>query len=158
MEIYQELAQANPAAYLPDLASSLNNLAIRLRETGDRQAALTPARRAVEIREELAQANPAAYLPDLAMSFGTLGDVLRVADDLAGAISTYIGALESFRRCLESAPQHYAPYLAMTAERLTDALADAGRAEETEPTLRAVLGDELLEALRSAPSGNSETA
>src|SRR5207244_782483 len=70
--------QANPAAYLSDLAMSLNNLANRLSETGDRQAALTPARRAVEIREELA---PAAYLSDLAMSFGTLGGVLRAIDD-----------------------------------------------------------------------------
>jgi hypothetical protein len=38
----------------------------------------------------------------------------------------------------------------MTAERLSDVLADAGQREEIEPTLRAILGDELFEALRSA--------
>ena len=57
MEIYEELAQANPAAYLPDLAKNVNNFATFLSETGDRQAALRPARRAVAIHEGLAQAN-----------------------------------------------------------------------------------------------------
>ena len=48
-EIYEKLAQDNPAAYLPDLAGSLNTLANRLSQTGDRQGALSPARRAAEI-------------------------------------------------------------------------------------------------------------
>jgi tetratricopeptide (TPR) repeat protein len=153
-EIYQQLAQDNPAAYLPALAMSLNNLANRLSETGDRQAALSPARRAAEIREQLAQDNPAAYLPALAMSLGTLGDVLSATRDLAGAISAYTDALRNFRACRESAPQFFAPYIAMIAGRLTGVLADAGRAEETERTLRAILGDELFEPLRSARSAD----
>ena len=41
-------------------------------QTGDRQAALSPARRAAEIYEKLAQDNPVAYLPDLAMSLNNL--------------------------------------------------------------------------------------
>ena len=100
-------------------------------EAGDRQGALSPARRAAEIYEKLAQDNPAAYLPDLAMSLGTLGDVLKAADDSPRAISAYTDALTDFRTCLESAPERFAPYIAMITERLSDALADAGRAEET---------------------------
>ncbi|MGH4017127.1 MAG: caspase family protein, partial [Pseudonocardiaceae bacterium] len=42
----RRLAEANPDAYLPDLAASLNNLAIRLAEVGQRQAALAPAQHA----------------------------------------------------------------------------------------------------------------
>ncbi|MFV0526973.1 MAG: hypothetical protein ACK5RL_21020 [Acidimicrobiales bacterium] len=38
--LYRRLAEANPAAFTPDLAASLHNLANRLSETGDRQGAL----------------------------------------------------------------------------------------------------------------------
>jgi hypothetical protein len=119
-----------------------------------RQAALSPARRAAEIREKLAQDNPAAYLPDLAMSLRTLGHVLQSVDDLGGAVSAYADALKSFRTCFDSAPQRFAPYLALTAERLGEALVDAGRSDETEPMLRAILGVEPFGALRSARSAN----
>ncbi|MGH2952272.1 MAG: hypothetical protein ACRDKX_09525, partial [Solirubrobacterales bacterium] len=71
---YRELAAANPAAYLPDLAMSLNNLSNRQSETGDRAGALTSITEAVRIRRELAAANPAAYLPDLAMSLNNLSN------------------------------------------------------------------------------------
>ncbi|MFF0061390.1 hypothetical protein ACFYRC_07550, partial [Streptomyces sp. NPDC005279] len=37
---YRALAQASPAAYLPDLATSLNNLSNQQGDTGDRDAAL----------------------------------------------------------------------------------------------------------------------
>ena len=68
VEIYRRLAMANAAAYEPDLALSLNNLAIHVAETGDREGALAPAREAVEIRRRLAKANAAVYEPALASS------------------------------------------------------------------------------------------
>jgi hypothetical protein len=37
VDVYRRLAQAQPAAFTPDLAGSLNNLANRLRETGRRR-------------------------------------------------------------------------------------------------------------------------
>ena len=100
-EIYEKLAQDNPAAYLPDLASSLNNLATFLSETGDRQAALSPARRAAEIYEKLAQDNPAAYLPDLASSLNNLANRLSETGDRQAALSPARRAAEierSWRR------------------------------------------------------------
>ncbi|MFC4068252.1 tetratricopeptide repeat protein, partial [Actinoplanes subglobosus] len=66
--IYQRLAEANPGAYLPDLAMSLNNLGAMLSELGRRDEALEPSQEAVTIRRRLAEANPGAYLPNLAMS------------------------------------------------------------------------------------------
>jgi len=71
---YQALARATPAAYLPDLAGSLNNLALRQAETWDRTAALASITQAVTHYQALAQANPAAYLPDLAGSLNTLSN------------------------------------------------------------------------------------
>ena len=72
VDIYRRLAQANPAAYLPDLATSLNNLSNPAGRTGDRAGALASITEAVDICRRLAQANPAAYLPDLAMSLNNL--------------------------------------------------------------------------------------
>jgi hypothetical protein len=56
VDIRRRLADAEPAAYLPDLAFSLNNLGVSLGEVGDKRAALDPAREAVDIRRRLADA------------------------------------------------------------------------------------------------------
>jgi tetratricopeptide (TPR) repeat protein len=58
VEHYRRLAQANPAAYLPDLAASLNNLSVQQSGTGDRAGALGSITEAVEHYRRLAQANP----------------------------------------------------------------------------------------------------
>jgi tetratricopeptide (TPR) repeat protein len=68
----RDLAAANPAAYLPDLANTLNNLGILYRATqrlADAEQAYTEAR---DIGRKLAAANPAAYLPDLATTLNNL--------------------------------------------------------------------------------------
>jgi len=84
------LAEANPAASTPALASSLNNYAVRLAEVGQRDQALDPAREAVDAYRVLAEANPAAYTPDLASSLNSLAHVwdLVGASDEADSIRT----------------------------------------------------------------------
>ena len=69
----RQLAQDSPAAYLPDLAMSLNNLARSSvgRVSGRRHWG--SAREAVTRCRQLAQDSPAAYLPDLATSLNNLG-------------------------------------------------------------------------------------
>jgi hypothetical protein len=57
------LAEANPAAYLPDLAGSVNNLATDLGEAGRRAEALDCAREASAHFHELARTNPDAFRP-----------------------------------------------------------------------------------------------
>ncbi|MEU5130000.1 hypothetical protein AB0G96_28310, partial [Streptomyces mobaraensis] len=52
---YRALAQTNPDAYLPDLATSLNNLSIQLGEVGRREEGLTAIQEAVRIRRALAE-------------------------------------------------------------------------------------------------------
>ena len=72
VELYRSLAHANPQAYAPDLAMSLNSLAIRLSESGDRVAALAAAR-------ELAARNTpiALFLVDQRMPGMTGTELLR---------------------------------------------------------------------------------
>jgi hypothetical protein len=71
VQLYRELAEANPA-FLPNLASALNNLGNRYSEVGRRQDALAPTEEAVQLRRELAEANP-AFLPNLASALNNLG-------------------------------------------------------------------------------------
>ena len=77
--MYRRLAAANPAAYEPDLAMSLNNLSVDLADAGRRDEALTASQDAAKIRRRLAAANPAAYEPDLAMSLNNLSNRLAEA-------------------------------------------------------------------------------
>ena len=86
MKIRRQLAEQQPAAYLPNLATSLNNLANTLSEQGDaesRKEALTCAREAVKIRRQLGEQQPAAYLPDLAASLNNLANTLSAQGDAA---------------------------------------------------------------------------
>ncbi|MGH3754895.1 MAG: hypothetical protein ACRDRP_19795, partial [Pseudonocardiaceae bacterium] len=76
VRIYQRLAQDNPAAFLPDLAMSLNNQSNQRSAAGDRAGALTAIDEAVRIYQQLAQDNPAAFLPNLAASLSSLSDQL----------------------------------------------------------------------------------
>ncbi|MFE9049900.1 tetratricopeptide repeat protein, partial [Streptomyces rubiginosohelvolus] len=75
-EIRRTLANSHPDAYLPTLASALNNLAIQLGRTGRHDEGLAAAQEAAEIRRTLAETNPDAYLPNLANALNNLANRL----------------------------------------------------------------------------------
>jgi hypothetical protein len=58
-------AESNPAAWLPHLAVSLNNLSNHLDDVGRREEGLAAIEEAVGVYRSLADADPAEYLPDL---------------------------------------------------------------------------------------------
>ncbi|MFB7124279.1 hypothetical protein ACFCY1_11830, partial [Kitasatospora sp. NPDC056273] len=60
---YRTLAETNPEAYLPNLATSLNNLSVRLNDAGRPGEGLAVIQEAVAIRRALAETNPDAHLP-----------------------------------------------------------------------------------------------
>ncbi|MDQ3990561.1 MAG: ABC transporter ATP-binding protein, partial [Actinomycetota bacterium] len=61
------LAGDTPEAYLPELATSMHQLATKLAGLGEHETALVAARQAVSTYRLLAEANPATWLPFLAM-------------------------------------------------------------------------------------------
>ncbi|GAA4295205.1 hypothetical protein GCM10023086_08030 [Streptomyces venetus] len=97
VELCRALAQADPAACLPDLAMSLNGLSVRQSESGDRRAALASITEAVKIRRILAQASPAPYLPDLAASLNNLSVQQSEAGDRHAALASITEAVEIYR-------------------------------------------------------------
>ena len=94
--IRRRLAEANPAAFLPDLAMSLNNQANRLSEVGRRDQALGAIEESVAIHRRLAEANPAAFLPNLATSLNNQANLFSEVgrrDEALGAWEEAIGGL-----------------------------------------------------------------
>ena len=75
-KLYRTLAEHNPAAYNPDLAMSLNNLASYQAESGQQREALKTAQEATKLYRTLAEHNPAAYTLNLTKSLNTYADIL----------------------------------------------------------------------------------
>ena len=73
---YRQLAQTNPAAFLPDLAASLKNLSLYQSDVGDSPGALASVQEAVTTYRQLARTNPAAFLPNLAKALNNLSNRL----------------------------------------------------------------------------------
>jgi hypothetical protein len=128
----RQLAQANPDAYLPDLAGSVGNHALRLAEAGRREQALTLSEEAVTLRRQLAQANPDAYLPDLARALWMAGYVRRLLlTDLSEAeindgVRATQEAVDIYTKLANAEPEAFAADLAATLQTLTDLRAAHG--------------------------------
>ncbi|MDW8054277.1 MAG: ATP-binding protein [Anaerolineae bacterium] len=106
VSLYRQLAQANPQAFLPDLAASLHNLGARLSEVGQREAALKAALESVSIRRQLARDNPRAFLPRLILSLSMLVRVLEHYPTQDGCAALAEGLAEARTLAAEHALEH----------------------------------------------------
>ena len=68
MQIRRELAVENPRSFLPDVATTLNNLANLHKNKNEMVIALAEYQEALEIYRKLAVENPRSFLPDVAMT------------------------------------------------------------------------------------------
>ena len=101
--IHWRAQAAENRAYEPDLAAALNNLAIRLAETGDRAGAVAPAQEAVDLRRAQAAENR-AYEPNLAAALNNLAISLSETGDRAGAVAPAKEAVTIYERLVENEP------------------------------------------------------
>jgi len=88
-------------------AASVNNLAIRLAETGRQVEGLATVQEAVDLRRELAAGNRDAYLPDLAMSVNNLAVDLAEAGRRVEAATLAREAAAHFRELARDDPSRY---------------------------------------------------
>ncbi|MBV1854393.1 tetratricopeptide repeat protein [Catellatospora tritici] len=109
---YRRLAEANPDAFLPNLATALNNLGGMLSGLGRREAALTVTEEAVTSSRRLAEANPDAFPPDLAGSLNNLGLMLSGLGRWEAALAATEEAVTGYRRLAEANPDAFLPNLA----------------------------------------------
>jgi tetratricopeptide (TPR) repeat protein len=128
--IYRKLSEQNPQAFLPDLATSLNNLGNRLSELGRREEALKATEEAVGIYRKLSEQNPQAFLPDLASSLNNLGAVLSALGRREEALKATEEAVKIRRKLSEQNPQAFLPDLASSLNNLGTMLSALGLREE----------------------------
>ena len=136
---YRQLAATNPAAYLPNLATSLNNLSLWQSETGNRAEALASITEAVAIRRELAATNPAAYLPNLATSLNNLSLWQSETGNRAEALASITEAVKHHRQLAATNPAAYLPNLATSLNNLSNRLADTNQASAIPATRHAAI-------------------
>ena len=93
LRIYRQLAEQNPAAYLPYAAMTLTNLALLYRHMQRLSDSVQAYHEALTTYRQLAEQNPDAYLPDVAMTLTRLGlfyvaqgDVSRAHDLVSEAV------------------------------------------------------------------------
>ena len=128
--LYRDLVEASPAAYTPDLAGSLNNLAGFLSGAGRSGEALEVAQEAVRLRRELVEASPAAYTPDLAGSLNNLANILLGVGRSGEALEAAQEAVGLYRELVEASPAAYTPDLAASLNNLANILKEKGQYEE----------------------------
>ena len=134
LQALRELAKKNPEAYLPDVATSLNNLGVLLCDTNDLKKAQDCYKEALQIHRELAQQNPEAYLPKVATSLNNLGVLLHNTNDLKKAQDYQEEALQIRRKLAQQNPRAYLPDVAVTQQNLTILYLGLGKKEDAEKT------------------------
>jgi Tfp pilus assembly protein PilF len=128
-DIFRALAVADPDAYQPELAASLNNLGTALADLARWEEALPAAEDAVTIRRRLAGIDP-TYLPDLAMSLGNVGRCLSRMGRQEPALTPITEGTDILRRLAVEDPTAHLPNLARSLTNLAAALAELGRGEQ----------------------------
>ncbi|MFN0095815.1 MAG: tetratricopeptide repeat protein [Dehalococcoidia bacterium] len=134
-----------------ELARSLNNLANRQSEAGEREAALVTAKEAVEKYRVLAAGNPQAFTPALAMGLNNLAIRQSEAGEWAAALVTAKEAAEKYRGLAAGNLQAFTPALATSLNNLANRQSEAG---EWEAAL--VTAKEAVELRRGLAAGNPQ--
>jgi tetratricopeptide (TPR) repeat protein len=118
LSTYRKLAQDNPQAYLPNVATTLNNLAILYRETQRRKEAVGSCHEAAKLLEPQWQANPEVHGDQLARILLLLVLLSESGGESAGDPCAFA------RRAFEVA---YQPDLKRVAIELINQLCEEGR-------------------------------
>ena len=118
LKIYRSLNEVNPEAYLPDLATTLNNLAILQYDLHQYDKAEENYTEALNIRRDLANVNPETYLPNVATTLNNLANLQSDLHQYDKAEENYTEALNIRRDLAEVNPEAYLPDVAMTLNNL----------------------------------------
>ena len=135
--IQRKLAESNPQAYLPNLATHLNNLALYYFKydnygTNRLEESEKMFLEAVEIRRKLGENNPQAYLPDFAKSLDDLAFFYYAIDRFEDSEKIYKEAFGTWFKVVENNSQVYLPDFATSCTGLALLYSTVQRLEESE--------------------------
>ena len=122
MQLRRKLAEKNPDVYLPDVATSLNNLGNLLSANNELVAAQQAYKESLQLYRKLAEQNPDVYLPYVATSLNNLGVLLSDNNEMVAAQQAYEESLQLRRKLAEKNPDVYLPDVATSLNNLGNLL------------------------------------
>ncbi|MFJ4204862.1 tetratricopeptide repeat protein [Streptomyces sviceus] len=150
VEHHRAQAATDPQ-HLPDLASSLNNLAVRLGDLGRHEDGLAAIEEAVAAYRTLGKGRSDAFLPDLALSLNNLAIRLAGLGRREDALTAAEEGVNIRRTLAKANPDALLPDLARSLNNLAVLLGDLGRHEDG---LAAI--EEAVAAHRTLTEGRSD--
>ena len=139
INIFRLLASSNPDAYLPNVATILNNLGTLQRNLWHLDDAEDCYQEALEIYYSLAPTNSDTYLPNIAMTLYNLGALQSTFRRYYDAMRNTEKALDIYRKLASTNPSTYLPYTAMTLNSLGASQDAYGHRLEAEGSYREAL-------------------
>lgn len=118
LQHYRGLATENPQSFLPDVATTLNNLANLQKIQNNFSAAEQNYQEALEIYRGLAAENPHIFLPDVATILNNLAVLQKAQYGFSVAEQNCQEALEILRSSAVENPHSFLPYVAATLNNL----------------------------------------
>ena len=106
------------------------NHAVRLSDTGDREAALVAAEWATQLARSLFELDADTFRDDLAMSLNNLANRLSALGKREDALAAAEEALELYRALAAARPDAFTPDLAGSLNNLANRLSDLGKRED----------------------------
>ena len=149
--IYHELADKYPEAYRPNVAMTLNNLAILDSRQGRMEEARQGFAEALGIFRELTQKNQEVYWPLVATTLNNLADADLNQGRLEEARKEFVEALQIRRQLAQKNPDTYAPFVAKTLNNLAILDLRQNRIEEARSEF-----EEALRTCRGLAQKNQE--
>ncbi len=114
LELRRSMAEQNPAVYLPDIATTLNNLGNLDRLENQPEEARRHYEEALKIHHELGQRSLDPFPPDLAVTLNNLGWLEEGTMQMDEARLHFEGALDIYRQMAQQNPDAYLPKVAET--------------------------------------------
>ncbi len=112
LEMRRQLAAENSAVYLPDMATTLNNLGNLDRLENRTEDARQHYEQALKIHTQLVEQNLEPFPPDMAQTLSNLALLEKSTLRLAAARQHFESALEIYRKAAERDPDQYLPKVA----------------------------------------------
>lgn len=138
--------------YKPDVARTLNNLALLYSNTQRQAESETMYLEALKIRRQLAEQDPDTYEPGLALTLNNLATLYQNNHRLSESEALQLEAIEIQKRLARVNPQAYEPDLAMTMNNLAVIYSNTQRLAESK-----ALHLEVLEIYRRLAKDNPQT-
>ena len=130
LDLRRQLAGQNPATYLPDMATTLNNLGNLDRLQNRPEEARQHYEQAFAIHRQLAQQNLEPYPPDLALILNNLGVLEKSNMQVEEAGQHFEEALTIYRQAAQQNPDAYLPKVAEALNNLGFVERNENRLEE----------------------------